>query len=691
MNYLRFISSIFGACVACTGIIVAHRPLNFDPASVAPVTTAVGADDYDFAYRRVASGWELWFTHSLGSGDRILMTVAAGAPLSAAASSPLNQTPPSGARPHALMDGAVAFPHCGCCDSCAAVNDGVMVSNRPDAAGRYHGNDLYEIHWDGHQWSTFRIDIVNSDDWDDTPALNADGTILYFSSTRRDPQRGGTDLFMSRRVGGGWGEPAMLDISDPDVHEQSPEVGPDGWLYYASDRNGDFDIWRVQLGPKGMPIEGTAEVVEAANKRGSEELHPLFNACRRFMMFSSNRDGQSYKTYWVTTKDGEPALTIHVVSMQSHPTLEGRVHSMIPVARCAVVVNGKEYFTDDYGDVVPPTPLIGCGLWPPMPAAVSYTVEALPQGTSLVSPQETLIVQLCDTCRHQHNLVLQERMEATGDTMGFRVETVPFFISGYWCPMTNRYADYAPCQSVFQDQRCTAIPESVTAFSQPCPDNELYDYDYVPARLVQKHQLNCCISWSELNDSSDVWSARVDEEIDRMIVNMGAALQHARVRQAISAGETVTVTIQGWTDSHPIDPTCRYTGNGMKFDGGIRLGRCERGKWLLGDSIAPNTPFGKSPAHGNAMLSTLRAYNMAVMLDRLWREKIPGYLLARDSDQIDLVVDGLAVKRGKGTDEQKRSVDVLVSVPHHDAQTEFPQQPTGTRDLRCCACGEGQQ
>ncbi|MEO1535793.1 MAG: hypothetical protein AAFS11_09595, partial [Planctomycetota bacterium] len=132
------------------------------------------------------------------------------------------------------------------------------------------------------------------------PAVNASGTKLYFT---RVTKRGDTDLFIAERNGSGWDEARALHEVNTLDNESGPELMPDGSLVFASDRPGSIgglDLWQ-------LPVEGGEvtplgpEINSEANERGPAvaEINgapALFFASDRdgrFDLYRSNLDGES--------------------------------------------------------------------------------------------------------------------------------------------------------------------------------------------------------------------------------------------------------------------------------------------------------------------------------------------------------------------------------------------------------------
>lgn len=78
-----------------------------------------------------------------------------------------------------------------------------------------------------------------------------DGSYMILASAGERPGRsGGDDLYLSRRDGSGWSQPAALDLPvNTFANEYGAWVSPrDGHLYFSSDRYGHADVFRVDVG-----------------------------------------------------------------------------------------------------------------------------------------------------------------------------------------------------------------------------------------------------------------------------------------------------------------------------------------------------------------------------------------------------------------------------------------------------------
>ncbi|MFQ6092514.1 MAG: dockerin type I domain-containing protein, partial [bacterium] len=138
--------------------------------------------------------------------------------------------------------------------------DGLRLYFHSDRDGDY---DIYVAHWIGSSWDSV-VNIgppVNTTGDEAHPFESPDGTKLYF--TDWDPVvrvgYGGLDIWVSTRVGDGWGEP--VNVGAPvncDLPACSPFITADGSRFYFGSEAwegsfGDEDIWYADV------IRGTSE------------------------------------------------------------------------------------------------------------------------------------------------------------------------------------------------------------------------------------------------------------------------------------------------------------------------------------------------------------------------------------------------------------------------------------------------
>ncbi|HND87511.1 MAG TPA: OmpA family protein, partial [Saprospiraceae bacterium] len=114
--------------------------------------------------------------------------------------------------------------------------------------------DLYACFREGeHQWSAPKHlgPIINSERRELTPFLSEDNTTLFFASNRSSAL-GGNDLYVSRRLDDTWANWSPPERMVVPINSTADESQPyfnmsSGYLYFSSKREGNSDIFRIQI------------------------------------------------------------------------------------------------------------------------------------------------------------------------------------------------------------------------------------------------------------------------------------------------------------------------------------------------------------------------------------------------------------------------------------------------------------
>ncbi len=146
------------------------------------------------------------------------------------------------------------------------------------------GEDLWlvKISPNGSWDTVFRIEHVNSQ-YDETyPFVAADGSTLYFTSTRPCPTcprgtSGAQDLYRSEWDGHRWTDPVPLG---PPFNSQADDygfsIGPDGkTAYFVSNRDGKSRLYQVSLRPEDTAIAPNPVVVLQGEVTDAKTHKPL--------------------------------------------------------------------------------------------------------------------------------------------------------------------------------------------------------------------------------------------------------------------------------------------------------------------------------------------------------------------------------------------------------------------------------
>ena len=158
--------------------------------------------------------------------------------------------------------------------------------------------DLYQSNLTGNEWTkpTKLNKNVNTDAWEGSCSMTADGRYLFFASERKGGL-GGRDIYVSEKVNGDWGPATNLGSKiNTSLDEDAPFIHPDGITLFFSSKGhtsiGGYDImfsikkdgeW---LEPKnmGIPLNTT-----------EDDRYYVINAKGDKGFFSSDRGGAGGK------------------------------------------------------------------------------------------------------------------------------------------------------------------------------------------------------------------------------------------------------------------------------------------------------------------------------------------------------------------------------------------------------------
>lgn len=183
-----------------------------------------------------------------------------------------------------------------------------MASNRPGGLG---GIDIWMATREGvnDPWGAPANlgPPVNSEHNDFCPTISRDGHLLYFVSNRPG-FCGGDDIFVTRRLPGGWDEPENLGCEvnggvNSAANEASPfplpEPGAGPVLYFSSTRSGNSDIYRSE---SHGGVFGLASPVAELNS-SAQDGHPNLRRDGLEIFLFSNRPGSLGNDIYSATRD----------------------------------------------------------------------------------------------------------------------------------------------------------------------------------------------------------------------------------------------------------------------------------------------------------------------------------------------------------------------------------------------------
>jgi hypothetical protein len=647
----------------------------------APVSTS--HDDYAGAFRPVSGGYEFWFTSGSGmlngKSRRIQVAPCTRGGMNVASLLPdvsINRPEVQGAVE--VLDGVPAFSTC---DGA----HGVFVSNRM-YRGQSYDNDIYEMWLESGVWRSARIDVVNSEGWDDTPSLSSDGRILFFASDRARRFSQKADIFYSVRKGQGWSIPAPLAaVNDPTASQECPYAAPDGYFYYATNRGGDYDIWRAKLGPDGFPVDKGRPLEETlfpgVNRPRSNETHPLFSPGGNWFIWSSSgTDAGDYDIFW----QRRPRTDLHLDLTVRLRTRERDFSKGVlgdSLATLQTTVTGTDldrqkdfqYKTNRGGFAE--IPLFQEGADPGTDTRFrQLIVTANSPSPQFVASSDTLVIDVYCRRKLEHELFVWDTasFRNPGCRQEFPIYNVRFFVNGYWCPTTRRFQGYTPCASLFVDSACLKVP---------CTENELYRFSVVRDHVAP------CVDVVEFDRRGDEFAREVDSSIVLLRAAMRSAFLQPCLVKAMHQRKNIVVEVVGSTDPRVLRDFCTYTG--PAYDQIRRFAEAD-------SRIIPFIKKGQrfsSPGYGgqyggNQLLSDLRAYYTALLLDSIWTEYIPQYAALKESGRLTLKAFGEGVsKESAAAYERQRSIRVRVSVPDADEEISGGKvAEPGSMRIVCSEC-----
>ncbi len=549
---------------------------------------------------------------------------------------------------------------------------GVFGSNRL-VDGKYYGNDLYEMRLVDGVWSVRRLTELCSPEWDDSPALSPDGKRIYFASDRKNPGTRKADLFMSKLDNSGhWSEPVALDqINSIAYSEETPFISEDHFLYYSTNISGDFDIWRVRIDDAGLPI-GKAEPLafDAINFKGSDEIHPCVSPGGSFFLYSTNKgvydQKKDFDIVWVKLT-GNPArleLDVRKRRRQTTERVAAPVHLVTGDRDVTIRSSAKQPL------LLLPSDFLTT---PDNPAAdtkyFTTIIKAESDSAKYISAIDTIVGERNCTAFAPHTLFIWDTATyfQSGCIDTFPIKKVQYFVTGYWCPTTKKYAKYVDCPSLFVDSSC---------LKGICPPGELYSFK---VETIRQHSE--CIDYKEFDNRGPEFADQVDNAIEQHLKAMESAFGSACIKSAIAKRKPIEVVVEGFTDPRGYGADCHYFGLDIDFTKSVvQVPENEK------DHFRHNVAMKKYGFGGNQLLSELRAYNLATLLDNVWSENIEQYRLLKKEGLLHITAIGRAIDQHDISFEHRRSAEVRISAISDEPVARSTTPPPGEKVVICNDC-----
>lgn len=169
-------------------------------------------------------------------------------------------------------------------------SDGLAIffaSTRSGSGDLYYASRLSrDLPWS----NPVKLDSLSTSGGDWGPAARTDLLRVIWCAGPTVPAEA---MFEATRAttGAEWSTPARLvGLDEADVSECDP-MEPNGRaLYFASDRNGSYDIYRAARTNEAAPY-GPLAPISTVNTSGDHDRDPWVSADERYLVFSSNRSG----------------------------------------------------------------------------------------------------------------------------------------------------------------------------------------------------------------------------------------------------------------------------------------------------------------------------------------------------------------------------------------------------------------
>lgn len=171
------------------------------------------------------------------------------------------------------------------------------------------------------------VPVIGSEDKDDNPTLTNDMLEIYFTSTRS----GNSDVWFARRDSADvdFNAPEPLSIVNSSEFESSPAVDGDGLTLWvarrADDGMGGLDIYASRR-PSRTDAWGAPELVVNLNTAGDDLPRPP-GAGGLIMPLSVRTEGDTYQLYLATRPDTssefEPAMPLEGLRREGYGSVDG--------------------------------------------------------------------------------------------------------------------------------------------------------------------------------------------------------------------------------------------------------------------------------------------------------------------------------------------------------------------------------
>lgn len=533
----------------------------------------------------------------------------------------------------------------------------IAADRQFDTLGTSKNWDLYEFNKTSNGYSKpAPIDAVNTDDyWESQPMLSPNGKVLYFVSNSPGGQ-GGLDIWFSKKVSGNWDIPKPLNSINTQYDETFPYVGKDGNFYFSSNRpngKGGFDIY-IAENDENETWKSARNINNARISKSKVRLAfpATINTINDEVSPFLSDDGTSL---YFSRKDNQGKYDIYACGFKKEATTETselEISLLLKISlrdRCTSL--DKDTTSDDFLGLVTVIIEDEAGNiigkvkngeeFPNLKRNSTYTLK--------VHNPIYICTPIKFTTSDFDELIEKELVvDIVGSDLGTIVFSdqsgVPYFITGYWRPLTKENWD------IFQNEKRTGQLKGANY-----KDND-WRYDTVPRHI------------------DAYFKSKIYDDIN-------SKLPILQLKE-ITCGDSLVlrITINGYTDAHGLDGV--YTGKNLIVND---LKIPHKQAFQIASLMDTNNKVVKfnidgvaGGQNGNVMLSMLRAYYTYETIHNHLMSTSQVYRSAFESKRVKYEINGKGIYRQKDSivqsDALMRRIEISLDAVPRDFDFE-KQQP----------------
>ncbi|MCX6147327.1 MAG: hypothetical protein NTW25_08775 [Candidatus Kapabacteria bacterium] len=450
--------------------------------------------------------------------------------------------------------------------------------------------DIFTSKFSSYTWSIPLVlnSNVNSESYEAQQFITEDGKYLLFASDK-EGGFGGLDIYISKKENdGSWSKAVNLgpEINTP-KEDGFPFVSKDGSLYFSS--NGyklekDFDIFKAN---KLSEMQWT-KPIKMSLPINSDNDDISFSINEKNIYLSSNRP------------NGCGGYDIYRFELCAPVVLSGKITTKDET----VQIDGNVELLDKNGNLIDKAIISESGRYTfSVKAGEEYKIKYQNNCEKDFISTQT-IISPCDensTIQIVSNIVLPENIKE----FMFEEIDVPFFLSGYYEPITTKNLDDLKLKFSYN---IIGLNENTKYIEYP--SKEYYDY----APIIENALINA--------------TKFINNKIDNF------------KNVCYKGTEKIIIKVIGFSDPRKFSDNAIYIGGNINDSN-------------IGFSISTGVKM------SNSLLSTLRSYHTAKYIEN---ELIKNLSYEKIKDRIIWQIDGNGIDDSEKQNEFKRRVSVKISV-----------------------------